>query len=307
MFSNEERRKIEDEIKAGISTGEIRIKYHVSNSTLISWKRDIDIRRRAKALILDGRIEEAKAEIDKLEGEYNVLVRKALFAMIERRNGNIEGEKALLNEMRELEENNPVAIGMLIKVARLEGDIDEYRRLLDIKLQQEPTNTKIIISRERLARQEGDRGTERKMVDLELSLDPNNVEALHRKMRLAKEEKRLEEIADVGNRLLRINPNDKVAITAFRQYGLERAPKQEESMSDLKVEIQETEILGKAGAFYDSPVKRARMLIYAGQDIMMVSEEIKQIIEGESKLNRELILAELYFSIGLARKSTKIT
>jgi len=308
MISNEERRRIEDEIKLGATLYNISQKYNIPEETLEEWKRDMQIRHNAKTLILQGKIDKAREEMEELQsGEFNELVKMALSAMIEKKQGNREAERDILNQILGIDKDNIVATGMLINCTAAIGDIDGYRRTLDIKLQQEPDNMKIINSRLALACKEGDIEKQKKMLDLKvanLAMVSDKIGTLSKRIGIAMEEGDKETIQELGYLVLQKRPKEKRIKEIFRQFGIGIDKSKSDRLSYLKVEVEE-DIEESFTDVPESVAQKARQLIYENQDVIAISEEIKELLEGESDLDRELIVAELYASVGVTARAQK--
>ena len=54
-----------------------------------------------------------------------------------------------------------------------------------------------------------------------------------------------------------------------------------------------------------STIKQVRKLIYKSPDIIRASEQIKELLEGQNELEREVALAELFVKTGLQARAEK--
>ena len=132
MYSYEVKNEVEKRIKSGVRLKKINEDTTISLSTLKKWKKEIGIRKRAKNLIFEGKIEEARIEIGKLSPESNKSIILSLESLIARREGNKEKEKELLELILKYEPKNAIVISSLINKAREKNDIERRNKQINV-------------------------------------------------------------------------------------------------------------------------------------------------------------------------------
>ncbi len=210
---------------------------------------------------------------------------------------NKSAEKYWLQRQRELnkDEYNPIVIADSIRIAREEGDIETEKSLLEQMLQRDPNNIVAISSSIRIAREEGNIAREKELLARRSLLDPDNTKAMSSRVRIAIQENDIDLERKLLERILELEPDNERAKASLRYI----RTAYQGSKESIEVELEDIE------HSIASPVGRARSLIYENQDIVQAAEQIKELLEGEGSLERELVLAELYFNAGLVDRAKK--
>ncbi len=221
-----------------------------------------------KILSEEGNFQEAcKISERLLEQKPNDIKEIATLINLVRRNGDTEKEKELLYRILEIDNKNRKAMSSLLKIAKEEGNQDDRRKILYRILEVEPRNTRIIHSLIRIAENRNMEEEEKELLHKLLSVEPLNKEAKAKLMQLISKEKNTEA--------------EKVIL--------------EYVDTSLIEETMENEA--------ENPLEKARRIIYESEDILADSEQIKELIDGESEINKNLVLAELYLSTGLQKRA----
>ena len=363
MYSLKEKENIIKKIKKKANIDELVLTTGISKTTILKWKKELELRQYIRKLIYSGNLEEAKKEVEKIKGKVNEPIRNSLLIKIAREEGDLETEKRLLDRLLEIDPNNVKAISNRIRIAREEGDLETQKRLLDRQFELEPNDVKAMSSRIRIAREEGDTETRKRLLDRLLELEPNNVISIIGRIEIAREERKRNIDTEINidierkllDRLLELEPNNIKAISSriaiAREKGdtetrkrlldrlLELEPNNIKAISsririaikekDEELQQQLTKKLAEIGLTEDreledllsqqyisqeeadsqeentSSIKGVRKLIYESSDIVQASEQIKELLEGQDELDRELALAELFIKTGLQSRAEK--
>ena len=287
MYSLKEKENIIKKIKKKANIDELVLTTGISKTTILKWKKELELRQYIRKLIYSGNLEEAKKEVEKIKGKVNEPIRNSLLIKIAREEGDLETEKRLLDSV--------ISIIGRIEIAREERkrnidteiNIDIERKLLDRLLELEPNNIKAISSRIAIAREKGDTETRKRLLDRLLELEPNNIKAISSRIRIAIKEKDEELQQQLTKKLAEIGLTEDRELEDLlsQQYiSQEEADSQEENTSSIK---------------------GVRKLIYESSDIVQASEQIKELLEGQDELDRELALAELFIKTGLQSRAEK--
>lgn len=228
MYSLKEKENVIKKIRTRINIDEIVFATGISRSTVLKWKKELELRQYIRKLIYSGNLEEAKKKVEKITGRINEPIRNSILIKIAREEGNREAEKKLLDKRLEIELNNIKAINGRIRIAREEGDTETEKRLLDRLLELEPNNTRAANRRRKI---EENIETKKSSLDEHLKLNPNDVKAMSSRIRIAREERKrnidTERNIDIEkrllDRLLELDPNDVKAMSS--RIGIAREEK----------------------------------------------------------------------------------
>lgn len=133
---------------------------------------------------------------------------------------------------------------------------------------------------------------------------------------------------EIELRLLERNPENQSILKSLRkrmQEQINRARQQgdteaEERYQNKKNELEKRiqprekkarkpESIRETLAKYPKPEEpvlvRARTLIYEGEDVIQIAEEVKRLMEGEPKEDLQFLLAELYYHTGFTERAQK--
>ena len=301
MYSYEVKSEVEKRIKSGVRLKKINEDTTISLSTLKKWKKEIEIRKRAKNLIFEGKIEEARIEISKLSPESNKSIILSLESLIARREGNIEKEKELLELVLKYEPKNAIAMSSLINIVREKKDRKTEKELLERQLEIEPNDTIAMSGLIVLAREENDIETEKKLLKRQLEIEPENVKTISSLVKIARKEGKIEKEKELLEKRLKIEPDNIIAI--------ERLIKIAENQRDIKRKKELKEMLdsikeNQAEKYFNTMLTRrnkqinvvnqARDLIIRSntKDMLYVISTIKKSIEGEDATLQALVQAE---------------
>jgi len=132
----------------------------------------------------------------------------------------------------------------------------------------------------------------------------------------------------IARRLIQIKPDDQtILLDLIRRSNrqIARAKEQGDIETERKYEEQKREwqkrrqtkgnrrakkesireVLAKYPKPEKSAVEKARALIYEGEDIIQMAEEIKELMQGETEENLQFLLAELYYHTGFTQRAQK--
>ncbi len=306
MYSYEVKSEVEKRIKSGVRLKKINEDTTISLSTLKKWKKEIVIRKRAKNLIFEGKIEEARIEIGKLSPESNKSVILSLESLIARREGNKEKEKELLELVLKYEPKNAIVISSLINMAREKNDIEKEKELLERQLELEPKDTIIMSSLIRITREEENKAREeeneekekellereKELLERQLELEPNDTIAMSGLIVLAREENDTEKEKRLLTRQLELEPENVKTISSLvkiaRKEGkIEKA----KELLEKRLKIEPDNIIA-----IESLIKIAE-----NQGDIKRKKELKEMLDS-IKENQ----TEKYFSTMITRKNKQI-
>lgn len=185
--------------------------------------------------------------------------------------------------------NDLNAIRHMIRVFRREGNIEGQREYLYRRLALEPNNPKTVVH---LIKIEVDRGNS---VQSRILIDKLG------EMYLSSERQIREAIAIANNNQNYLGV--KILADRLSQYR-ELAEKsiEDTERQNLEIEMLMTEEL-KAEA--ETPIQKARRLIYESEDLVKGAEEIQLLLQGQNEIDVALVLAELYFHTGMRERAEK--
>ena len=278
MYSYKVKNEIEERIKANEDLEQISKDTQISISTLNKWKKEIEIRKKAKRLIKEGNIEEARIEINKLSPKSNRIVILSLEMLIAKQKGNQEEEKELLEKILkvendnvqvmisligiaikeknrnrekelsekilEIEPNNVIAMYTLTKIAREEKNRNREKELLEKILNVDPDNARTMINLIIIARKEQNKKREKELLEKILKLEPNNVITIYSLIRIAKEERNKDREKELLEKVLKIEPDNVKAMNSLRSIAEEERNKDRKKEPIVRVEsikLDETE------------------------------------------------------------------
>lgn len=218
--------------------------------------------------------------------------------------GNIQEAHKIYERLLDLEVNTIEEIAILIKVVRKVENVEKEKELLNKILQLDNGNRKAMNSLLKIAKEENNKDDRKVILYRILELEPNNTRIITSLLNIAKERNEVEEQKELLRRMLTINPNDEIA-----KANLMKLLSKEESSETEKIIIEYSDISSIEEAMANeagNPLEKARRIIYESKDIFTDSEQIKELIEGESELNKNLVLAELYSSTGLQKRAESL-
>ncbi len=215
-------------------------------------------------------------------------------------------ELELLERKLKLRPKNMRTIARMINIVREKGDRDKEKELLERILVIDPSDIKALSSLINIAREEGNKRKEKQLLERQLELEPNNLIVLSSLIRIATERGDLFTRKELLERQLAISPDNERIIK-----NLMSTERQLENMVEYKKELDKNEEQKIEDAMLqnqekETPVQRARKMIYDSQDKIGELENIKELLEEETGENREFVLAELYFSSGLMERAQKL-
>ncbi len=309
MYPVEVKKRAIEMLKSKSSVKDIVKELGVSETTVYRWKKELRKRRRIKRLSVEGKLKKAESEVAELKGKSNEPIRNSLLAMIERRKGNIAESKRLEEKVLEQEPDNLRTVYNLIEIAIAEGDIEREKQLLELKLKINPKDVKAMTKLASLIRKT-EKGTgkttrEKELIEGALNLEPKNIILLNWLIDIAVQEgdeerqlQLLQREAETLKEILDENQNDEK--TKKKLKGINERIRQLNKRQAIAFEEKVNE--------NSADIKAIRELIYESNDALKVAEQIKEMYGEEQSVDRELILAELYYNLGLvdrARKSLK--
>lgn len=208
-------------------------------------------------------------------------------------------QKQLTLEKLEQEPDNLEAIKTIIKIYRREGNIEEEQKYLRKRLSLEPNNPKIAIQLMRMAKDSNDLDELKKLRSTLKHMRVESESQLRGAIGMVTKDK---DSVSTGILLakLRKQAKRKKAITAKQE------PKQSIIVqSKLKITLEQ-EILEKdMQREEETPIQKARRIIYESEDISQDIETIKALLEGQNQTEVALVLAELYFHTGMRERAEK--
>ena len=340
MYSFEEKEAVIKRIKDGESTVQISESTGISKTTISKWKKEIELRRKIINLIEKGEIQEARKELEELKGKNVQAIRLALQAKIERKEGNREELKRLLQEILKLEPDNVkarsslakiareegnreelkrllqeilklepdnlIAMSSLVRIAREEGNEEEAKRLLQEILRIDPDNVKARSSLARIAREEGNEEEAKRLLQEILRIDPDNVKARSGLVRIARKERNREEEKRLLQEILRLEPDNAKAMERLKQIGKENELKEQQLGKErVKLEEQMIEAAEEKDEETMTNIEKARRIIYQSERIEQDAEKIRELLEGEDETERQIVIAEMYYHTGLVERAEK--
>lgn len=276
MYSKEYREEIEEIIKSGKSINEISLEYGIPETVLEQWREDIKIREHAKELIAYHNFDEATAEIEKLKGEYNEDIKLSLYTTIAILREEFEKAAELLDKQLLNNPNDMKLLQRRSRVAFRKGDIEDSGKFADRQLEIDPFDPEALKNRAKVARKLKEKQTYVELLDRQLEIDPTNEIPLILRLQMAKSQGDEEEINRICNRILNSGSDYRPVVNILRRVG------------------------------WVTPLERSRSIICSGTDISMEDmEKINSLLEYECSTNRALVLAELYYKVGLKKRAEK--
>ena len=271
MYSYEVKSEVEERIKAGENLKQINEDTKISISTLRKWEKGIEIRKKAKRLIKEGKIEEARTEIGKLSPKSNKIIILSLEILIAKKEENRKEEKALLEKQLKLMPENTIIMSALIKIVREEKDIKREKELLEKILKIEPKNAKAMSSLIRIAMVEGNIKRQKELLEKILEIDPENVKAKRGLKRIMKKAKKTK-----IQKTIKTNKKEE----DFREIFTEQK-------EELEKIVQARELIKKSDA----------------KDMLNKIEEIKELIEGIDETLKVLVESEAAYKAKIYKQA----
>lgn len=248
--------------------------------------------RRAEIAKQFGELELEKTLIEKIL-ELEPDNTNAIFEVmrLEKRQKGRDAELKFIGKLLESKLDDKEIIYQLIMIVRRRNMIGAEIKLLDRIIELDPEDVKAISSRIRMAYYQKDDKTVKKMLYKLLILEPDNLKTIRAMLQFAKKEKNTELI----NKLLRLRE----AVKADLDYEslLEIINSQEAKQEEQTEKEDLTSRIELA--------KQTRKLIYEENDIMQCAEQIKEMLEGQDELYKELVLSELFLNSGLHSRAQK--
>lgn len=195
--------------------------------------------------------------------------------------------------------NNLQAIKAMVKISRSEGDLSEERRYLYRRLELEASNPKIVMQLMKIARANND------------FREVNKLRSIIKQMKFKDDRQIKAAIA------MAVSENDGIArailASKLREFtkrklgmSLKEANEQRKVIQPTQAKTLEQEMLERAETKEsENPIQKARKIIYESEDILQDAETIKALLEGQDKTEATLVLAELYFHIGMKQRAEK--
>ena len=227
--------------------------------------------------------------------EEEMLLRRRIKQL--RQEGNLEEAK---KETEKLNDKNSEIIkaSILIGIARAEGDKETEEKMLNRQLELVPNDIISIIGLTVIAREKGDIRREGELLERQLKIRPTDDIAMKRLVVIARTEGDIEKERKFLTRLLKLNPDDEKAMKSLirieDKYAKFKKEKEKKEIAKMFSDVLET-----------SKLQQARKVIYEESDAGRCAEKIKELLEGESGTDRELVLAELYLKSGLINRAQK--
>ena len=205
--------------KEGYSAQGVHNRFDMPMDLLSKWEEEYEIRRHIKSLIIEGYFDEAKKEVERLEGDENETVRCSILTKIASLDGDVEEKKRLLDRHLELEPNNTTVMTYRMDIAKKEGDFKTFKELLYRKLSVQPHNTRIRSALIGMATNAKDFEERERLLYEQLEYESDNVETLLNVLRCANHHnhKDIDELIKLGEKILAIDPENQEA-----KYILER-------------------------------------------------------------------------------------
>ena len=326
MYSYEIKTEVEKRIKAGENLKQINEDTKISISTLRKWEKGIEIRKKAKRLIKEGKIEEARTEIGKLSPKSNKNVILSLETLIAKKERNRKKEKELLERQLKINPEDTKVMSSLIRIAREEENKEREKELLKKILALEPTNIKIIYSLLRIVRQEENRQEEKELLEKLLKIKPENVKIMSCLIKIAREEENKAREKELLERQLKVDPENVITIKKLIKIAKEEGNKAREKElleRQLKINPEDTIAMSeliRIAAEEENKVKeeerkarekefnaivQARELIKKSdaKDMLNKIEEIKELIEGIDETLKVLVESEVAFKAKIYKQA----
>ncbi len=207
-------------------------------------------------------------------------------------------KKNALDVLRE-DPDNLQAIDTMIKISRQEGNTSEEQKYLYEKLRVEPNNPKITMLLIRLARANNDSKAIKRLRTIMRTMTITSKGQIRGAISMAAADK---DSISAGMLISKLN----IQMKEKSETGLKEIEEPRRRIEPIRIRTLEQEILEKTNKQEkETPIQKARRIIYESEDISKDVEKIKALLEGEDKTEVALVLAELYFHTGMKRRAEK--
>lgn len=279
MYSFEEKERIIELLKTGTSIEEIHNTYGIPMNTLNEWQGETIIRKKIKMLRAEGKLDEAEQEVENLTGEHTEQIKRSIQI------GIVKARKERAKRRGNLTEENLYR--------------QKQKELLEEQIKKQPNDTMAISSLIAIAKEEKDKGREKILLYRLIQFEPDNIKVILELIRIAISEGDMQEIRRLQRILLDIDSENKKILKMLNKNGIEVNPETPET-----IQLPEIETLNLSEE-EETPIQKARRLIYESEDIEKGAEEIKEILEGQPPTDVAIVLAELYFHLGMTERAEK--
>ena len=286
-----------------------------------------------KGLIEEGKLDEAISIIQDSKDTASKIVFLDMKRRIAKAKENRLEERRLLDVLLELDPDNVKFMSARIRIARAEGDKKTLKKWLDKQLEIEPNNVIALRNRAILAMQEGDLNTEKELVDREMQLSPDDMILMITRLKLARKLKDRETEKIMLQKILEVEPNNILTLIGLGTIAIEE--KDAKTHKEITKRILELDPKNKKGKEWQkklegivlskplytevernllskeqaegnlSTLEKIRKLIYKNNIKDSDLDEINDLLEGVDETTRILVLAELYFTLGIPMRSEK--
>ncbi|MCI9365600.1 MAG: hypothetical protein HFJ54_03105 [Clostridia bacterium] len=207
-------------------------------------------------------------------------------------------KKNALDVLREVPDNLQ-AIDTMIKISRQEGNTSEEQKYLYEKLRVEPNNPKITMLLIRLARANNDSKAIKRLRTIMRTMTITSKGQIRGAISMAAADK---DSISAGMLISKLN----IQMKEKSETGLKEIEEPRRRLEPIRIRTLDQEILEKTNKQEkETPIQKARRIIYESEDISKDVEKIKALLEGEDKTEVALVLAELYFHTGMKRRAEK--
>ncbi len=199
--------------KEGYSAQGVHNRFDMPMDLLSKWEEEYEIRRHIKSLIIEGYFDEAKKEVERLEGDENETVRCSILTKIASLDGDVEEKKRLLDRHLELEPNNTTVMTYRMDIAKKEGDFKTFKELLYRKLSVQPHNTRIRSALIGMATAAKDFEERERLLYEQLEYETDNVATLLNVLKCVNQHspRDIDELIKLGEMILAIDPENQEA------------------------------------------------------------------------------------------------
>lgn len=199
--------------KEGYSAQGVHNRFNMPMDLLSKWEREWNIRKNINNLIIQGYLDEAKKEVERLEGDENEIIRCSILTKIASQEGDVEEQKRQLDRHLELEPDNAMIITYRMDIAKNESDFETYKKLLYRKLSVQPHNTRIRSTLIGISARTRNLEERERLLYEQLEYEKDNVETLLNVLKCANQHspRDINELIRLGEMILAIDPENEEA------------------------------------------------------------------------------------------------